>query len=141
MFRIPPAMGPENYKSYQIRRPWATHWVPATCEAAGCLNHLQGWQTVVPADSPQADYIRHDRSRRHAETQEAGLSTFTFEAGQTCFTQHKVPADRQEIFVVKDGDWRGNPRGTAPRIHQNADDWVEDFALHQDRIKTQLERG
>ena len=40
---------------------------------------------------------------------------FTFEAGQQCFTQHHVP-DRPQFFVVRDGDWRGNPTGQN-RLH------------------------
>ena len=70
-----------------------------------------------------------------------GLTEFTFEAGQTCFVEHRVPLEREPLYVVRDGDWRGNPRGTAPRIHTRPDDWVDDFAEHQQRLADRFEQG
>jgi hypothetical protein len=51
-----------------------------------------------------------------------------------------VRLDRPELYLVADGDWRGNPTGRQ-RTHQNAADWVEDFGEHQLRIADQVERG
>lgn len=70
-----------------------------------------------------------------------GLTTFEFAAGQPCFAKHEVPLERPELYIVRGGDWRGNPRGTPARRHTTAEDWVEDFAEHQDRLRTALERG
>jgi hypothetical protein len=44
-----------------------------------------------------------------------------------------VPLERPELYVVRGGDWRGNPRGEVRR-HSGPDSWVNDFAEHQDRI-------
>jgi hypothetical protein len=88
----------------------------------------------------QAEYIRSGqsgRSFRELRTED-GRTVFRFDSHQRCFAEHR---SRAELYVVRDGDWRGNPRGTAPRQHVRAADWVEDFAGHQDRIKTAHERG
>ena len=142
------------YKTYGISSPRATHWRPAACAQAQCRGHREGWQSTVPSDSPQADYIRHDKSRRHVETRPApGWSHFTFEPGQECFTwcqektcpyrephHHHILIDRQERFLVRGGDWRGNPDGFR-REHKRPEDWQDDFASHQDKIATLVSRG
>jgi len=144
--RNPPGMPPENYKTFQIAAPINTHWRLATCEEAGCEAYQNGWRTTVDESSAlgafQADYIRHDKSRRHLEDKQPdGMTVFTFPAGQTCFGgEHRVPLDREERFLITGGDWRGNPRGT-PRVELRSDQWVDDFACHQDRLKTAFERG
>ena len=70
-----------------------------------------------------------------------GLTVFTFEPGQDCFAQHRVPLERDPLFLVRGGDWRGNPTGLQPYRHHRGEDWVDDFADHQDRIARQIERG
>jgi hypothetical protein len=80
--------------------------------------------------------------RRYVQTAvDGGLIEFTFEAGQTCFqaSQHKVPLERPELYIVRGGDWRGNPRGTAPRQHSGPDSWLNDFGSHQDRLSRLIE--
>ena len=143
--RIPPARGPEAYKTYSIRMPLATHWRPGTCEEASCPDHAFGWSTTVDESTDlgkrQAHFIRHDRTRAHTEEkQAAGLTVFTFAPGQTCFRQHRVPLWREAFYLVTGGDWRGNPRGDR-YTHVSADDWVDDFANHQDRIAEAVRRG
>jgi hypothetical protein len=49
--------------------------------------------------------------------------------------------ERPELYIVREGDWRGNPRGTPPRRHARAADWVDEAMEHQDRINTARERG
>lgn len=142
MFRLEPALPVQAMKTFQVTRPWATHWRPATCQEAGCAHYEQGWQTIVPADSPAAEYIRRGSGRKFAEQQTAeGLAAFTFEAGQPCFAsdRHRIPVERPEIFTERGGDFRGNPRGEH-RVH-TADTWVDAFASHQDKLKTAFERG
>jgi hypothetical protein len=88
----------------------------------------------------QAHYIRHDRSRRHHEQRlPHGLTEFRFEPGTSCFEAHRVRVDRQEIYTVYPGDWRGKTGDV--RRHTRPADWVDQFAEHQDRIKTRIERG
>jgi hypothetical protein len=60
------------------------------------------------------------------------LTAFTFEAGQKCFGGvHKVPLERPEFYVVRDGDWRHLGR---PQMHSGPDAWVNDFAETLDGI-------
>src|SRR5258708_3372715 len=145
-FRVPPALPAAAMKTYQIAAPLATHWRPASCEEADCLAYLHGWQTSVDESAElgqrQADYIRSAAKRHYSERRaETGLTVFTFEAGQACFGQHRVPNTRPERFLVTGGDFRGNPLGTPPREHVRPDDWVEDFAESLDEIRTRHERG
>lgn len=145
LFRIEPQMPPEAYKTYTVAMPLATHWRPATCAEVGCKAYLYGWRTIVDERTElgqrQAHYIRHDRSRRHSEERQPdGVTAFTFGAGQTCFREHKTRLGRPQRYIVRGGDWRGNPRGEI-REHVRGDDFVEDFAEHQDKLATRLERG
>jgi hypothetical protein len=145
-YRVPPALPAAAMKTYQIAAPLATHWRPATCEEAGCLAYLHGWQTSCDESTElgqrQAHYIRHDRSRKHTERRaETGLTVFGFEPGQTCFRPHQLPSGRPERFLVTGGDWRGNPLRTPPREHSRPDDWVEDMAESLDEIRARHERG
>lgn len=131
-------------KSYSIVAPLRTHWRPASCAEFECPEYLNGWVSVFPADSPQAEYIRHDKSRRHVETRDsAGLATFTFEAGQQYFAcdahDHRLPTGRPERFLERGGDWRGSTG--AFREHVRADDWVDSFANNQIKLADRLGRG
>lgn len=147
MFRIAPSAPAGAYKTYQILAPAQTHYRPGTCVEVRCEAYLGGWRTVVDETTDlgqkQAHYIRHDRTRRHVEEQLLdGRTSFWFGPGQVCFRagEHRVRLDRPEIYVVRGGDWRGNPGGQR-RQHANAADWVDDFAEHQDRLKTAVEKG
>lgn len=149
---IPPGRGlpSQAYKTYQIIAPVPTHWRPATCEEVECVAWRNGWKTIVPSDSAQAQYIRSGASgRRFVEStgsrqlNEAlvgllneALVEFMFEPGQRCFAaeSHRVSLEREPLFVVRGGDARANPTGER-RVHSRAEDWQEDFAEHQDRIK------
>lgn len=146
-FRLTPALPAQHMKTYSIVAPKATHWRPATCADVDCSNYLHGWQTRVDESTElgqaQGYYIRNQAGRRYTEVREAAITTFTFEAGQTCFLgdQHVARVDRPEIYVVRDGDHRGNPRGTKPRIHTTPEAWVDDFGEHQERLAGRRERG
>lgn len=137
--RVEPNMPVHAYKTYAIASPISTHYRDGTCEEAGCLAHQHGWQTGVDEATElgqrQAHYIRKLSGRRFTERRtEVGLTAFTFEAGQDCFTRHKVPLDRPEFYLVRGGDWRGDPTGQGPFMHSGADAWVNDFGEHQDRL-------
>jgi hypothetical protein len=129
-----PAQGPpQAYKTFGFAAPLRTHWRKATCDEVACPDHLNGWRTIVSADSPQASYIRSDRSRQHVETrQEGGLAEFTFEAGQTCFkaASHRIRSDRDPRYYTRLGDWRRLSRPQEVPAYQ----WQEQFAQHQDNI-------
>lgn len=146
MGALQPNMPPGAYKTYRIIAPVSTHYRPGTCAEADCPHYLNGWQSRIDESTElgqrQAHYIRRESGRRFAEHRDdAGLTVFAFEAGQTCFGgQHQVRLDRPELYVVQDGDWRGNPTGRVRR-HADARDWIDDFGEHQQTLAAQMERG
>lgn len=144
--RIVPNMPAADYKTYQLLSPRPTHFRPASCAEARCAAHEHGWRSAVDErtdlGAAQADYIRRQAGRSYTETRDAaGLTVFEFGAGQSCFADHQVSLDRAPLYVVRDGDWRGNPRGTTPSYHTRPENWVDDFATHQDRLARLIERG
>lgn len=144
-FRIQPRNPVEAMKTYAVKQPRATHMRVASCGEVECDAHIHGWRTIVDEQTDrgqaQAHFIRHDRSRSHTEARnEAGLTVFEFGPGQPCFAQHELPVGRPPLFRVRGGDWRGNPRGES-RLHTRAEDWVEDFAEHQQTIADAINKG
>lgn len=146
VFRATPQMPVGAMKTYQILAPRPTHWRPTSCANVDCPNHLHGWITKVDESTDlgkqQAWYIRNQSGRKFTEDRntEPGITLFTFEAGQTCFRRHQERLDVPELFIVRGGDWRGNPTGDLRR-HESADDWVEDFGENQLRLADQIEKG
>lgn len=138
-------LGASNYQTYQVIAPRDTHWRIATCEEVGCQHGENGWKTVIDETSNlgqmQAHYIRRQSGRKFTEERgQDGMTTFSFASGQPCFKQHKTKIDRQEIFLVRGGDSRGNPTGFR-RTHTRPEDWVDDLQENQDRIRSAIERG
>lgn len=158
-FRMAPKMPAASYKTYQIASPVSTHTRPATCTEVDCEQQAHGWATVVDESTElgarQAEYVRGSCRpvqatlaadagliRRYVEARTPeGLTRFEFPAGQRCFREHRVPLDRPELYIVRDGDWRGNPRRTTPRRHTRPEYWVEDFHEHTDRLTQAIEKG
>jgi len=139
--RIEPQGRPEDYQTFQVATP-RDGAILTACKDAGCQAWAHGWQTTVDerttAGRAQAHYIRWQSKRTFREQKSfGGLTVFIFEAFQRCFAEHYT---RPEIYVVRGGDWRGNPTG-AYRHHQNATDWVEHFTSNQQKLADQLQRG
>jgi hypothetical protein len=129
-------LGSAYHKTYSIKAPLSTHWVPATCAEMGCNAYRFGWVTTIDPSTElgqrQQHYIMHDRTREYVmEMSLSGLVTFTFGPGQTCFaaSQHRRRVPLAELFLA------GN------RQHVRPADWVEDFAGHLDRVQRDRERG
>lgn len=146
VFRIQPQMPAQAYKTYELRAPVASHFRPATCAEVDCPAHLHGWRTVIDETSPlgqfQASYIRKESGRAHVEHRDdAGMTVFTFEPGQRCFASgdHRLTLEREPICLVRGGDWRADTG--LMRRHVHPEDWVDDFATHQDRIADQIQKG
>lgn len=140
-FRIQPAMSVNAYKTYSLSAPHDRH-VPAVCEQVDCAQWRLGWTSTIDESTElgrnQAHYIRHQSGRTFKEKRgNDGLTYFVFESKQRCFANHQT---RPELYVVRDGDWRGNPTGRR-RVHANAADWTEDFGEHQQRVADQMEQG
>lgn len=141
--RIQPALPAHAFKSYSVRYPLSTHWRKATCEEVDCPQYMLGWDTVVDVGTElgqrQYDYITHDRSRSYTMTKEGlTLVRFHYGPGNQPFAgpshDHRIKVERAPLMLVTGGDWRGNPRGTEPVVHRNAENWVDDLARHQDRL-------
>ena len=142
--RITPAGPAHAYKTYEIARPASTHWRRATCDEVECPSYIEGWVTSIDEATTlgqtQADYIRHQSGRGYIETREAGLTVFTFGAGQRCFQsddeRHRIALDREAFFTVQGGDWR---KRFGQRLnHSTPDAWVNDFGDHQNQLAKRL---
>lgn len=139
--RIVPSAPVQAYQTFQIMAP-KDRAVKAACEQVGCQAWARGWESHIDEGTDlgkrQAAFIRTKSGRTfHEQKTAAGITVFRFESGQRCFAEHQT---RPELYVVKDGDWRGNPTGRR-REHTRAADWVEDFQDNQGRIADQREKG
>lgn len=141
--RITPHLPAAAYKTYAVSAPLATHFRPGTCEEVDCQPHQFGWATTVPRGSQDEAVIRSAGRSFSEERIGDGFIKFTFPPGQPCFraSTHQVPLERPWIYLVRDGDWRGNPRGTQAYVHKRGGDWVDDFANHQQKLADRLNQG
>lgn len=142
--RIPPKMLPQSYKTYTLLRPRDTHTRRAVCGEVECRAMANGWRTVVDVatelGAKQANYIRLHSGRSFTFTQTGTIVTFEFPPGQICFSEHRVQLERESLFRIRDGDWRGNPRETAvARVGQQA--WLDNFGEQQEKLADQAKRG
>jgi hypothetical protein len=143
--RAPDRFPVQALRTFQIAAPVSTHRRAATCREVQC----DGWRNgfVVLADEStelgqrQAYYIRMHSGRlftvrKHRD----GRTAFVFGAETECFSAHTVPLERPALYVVRDGDHRGNPTGMR-RQHASPDDWVDEFANNQDKLAERQKRG
>ena len=144
--RIQPQGPPQAYQTFAIRRPRAPEaWVPASCEDVDCPAWTNGWVTRVPWGSDMAEAVMAS-GRPFTETTVPGRPEreFMFPPGTPCFqaSRHRKMArpDIPDLFVVRDGDWRGNPTGVR-RVHQRPDDWVEHLQETTARVADEIEKG
>lgn len=141
-------LDPSQMQSHLILAPVQTHWRRATCEEVRCLPFLLGFATQVDETTElgqrQAHYIRHDRARpKPAEDRMGDITVFSYPPGTPCFDRgaHRTRNNRPEVFAVRDGDHRGNPRQTPAYIHDNAENWVDDLYHHTSKIIEIKQRG
>lgn len=150
-YRIPPTLQPHQMTTYQLAVPLATHWRRATCEEINCRRWRKGWRTQVDESTDlgqqQAHFIRNPTHynaprRGYVESRDGGITTFAFKPGNPCFKRdtHRIPLEREPLYIVRGGDWRGNPRREG-RTHTHAANWVDDCATHLDRIAGRINRG
>lgn len=142
--RPDPLMPAQNYKTYAVVSPLGSHFRPATCAEADCPHYLNGWRTRIENLTPDLLHAAKTSGRRYTVQQiTEGETYLVFSAGQPCFaaSAHRVRIDRPPLYVVRDGDWRGNPRRTKARVHHNPANWLEDFATHQQAIADEIEKG
>lgn len=138
--RATPMLPVQAVKTYQVTSP-PDAMVAAACKQVGCAHWRNGWDTHVDERTDlgmtQAAYIRQRSGRTFKELRTTeGLTVFRFEAHQRCFTEHRT---RPELYMVRGGDWR--QRIGEPHRYDRPDQWVDDFATHQDRIQTAIDKG
>jgi len=144
--RITPRLGAQDFQTYQIAAPVSSHWRPASCEEYGCSMGEFGWKMQLDLSTElgqkQARYIKHESGRRYTHAVlPSGLVELTFPSGQDCFTEHRVRMDREEKYIVRGGDFRGNPLRVKPRVHTKPEFWIEDFQENQDAINRVIGKG
>lgn len=136
---------PTAVRSFTIKAPVSTHFRPATCAEIECPAWAHGWVTYIDEGDgqgrQQAQYIRARSERAFTERREPdGRTAFVFKPGQRCFRSgdHRVPLEREPLFVARVGDWRGTIGD--PYQHKGRDpggDWVNQYMEHIDRLVTQ----
>ncbi len=139
--RVQPLGPAQAYKTYQVSVP-QKHMRAATCDEVECPNWLNGFKVAVPVgESRQAYLIKTSGKPYTVQDDGDGTRWAVFAAGTHCFAEptHRI-ATGPELYVVKGGDWRGNPTGMR-RVHSKPEHWVEDFALHQDKLITEHKKG
>lgn len=144
MNRCEPKMPPQAYKTFAILAPVSSHWRKATCAEVDCPNYLNGWRVRIEGLDEEMLHAARASGRRFTELHVAeGETWLVYEAGQPCFRagQHRKRLDEPELYVVRDGDWRGNPRGTPARRHSRPEHWVENFAEHQQGLADAHQKG
>jgi hypothetical protein len=142
--RPDPLMDPQYYKTYAVVSPLATHWRPATCAETDCPHYLNGWGVRVENCTPDLLHAARTSGRRYREVHVSEHENWlAFEPGQPCFRagQHRIQVGRPPLYLVRDGDHRGNPRRTKTRQHLNPQTWVDDFAEHQQALADEIEKG
>jgi len=131
-------------QTYQIASPLATHFRKGTCEEASCEAYRFGFRFRVNETTDlgmgQAHYFRTDSGRRFTEERDdAGLTVFTFEAGQRCFQEHQVPLERPAAFLVRGGDIRHH--GGVLRRHTSGESFMDDLRTTTDRVISAQQHG
>ncbi|MFC8515477.1 hypothetical protein [Streptomyces sp. NPDC057257] len=132
---------PQAYQTFRINSP-TDRFIVAACEQVGCQWWREGWDSIVDertADGKlQAWTIRYKSRRTFRELRTAdGRTVFRFAPGQRCFQEHRT---RPELYVVRGGDSRGNPRGER-RVHARPADWVEHMREHLDGLRDEQAKG
>ncbi|MGA5435481.1 hypothetical protein ACPCIZ_12905 [Streptomyces cellulosae] len=143
VFRLQPQGPAHAYTTYSVKSPIATHWRKATCEESGCQAYTHGWRVRKETLTPELLHTATTSGRKYTELNVGPGETYlVYEAGQSCFAQatHRVPLDRPELYIVRGGDWRGNPRGES-RVHTKPEHWLEDLHEHTDRINKLIQGG
>lgn len=144
--RLQPALPSRAMQTFQVTAPISTHTRKATCEEVECEQYARGWRMKIDLNTDlgqrQAYYIKNHAGRSYKKIGAAdGLVELEFAPNQPCFQEHRVRNSLPEKYLVKGGDFRGNPLKSPTRVHKKPEFWVEEFAENQDRLKTRIERG
>lgn len=141
---VMPRLHPAQRKTYAILAPQDTHFRPATCAEINCEAYMKGWQLHKEILSPELLHTVETSGRSYREVHvREGETWMVFAPGQPCFAAaaHRLRLDKPELFVVRGGDFRGNPLNVRTTVHSGADPWVDDFATHQDKLADEGKKG
>lgn len=133
---------PRNYQTYTILAPLSTHWRKATCAEVDCPDYLNGWRTRVEYLTPEQLHLARNCGRRHIVVKVGPGETYlVYDAGQPCFqvSTHRMRLEREERYLIRDGDARGNPTGR--RVEVSGTAWNDDFGEHQQRLADLQQEG
>jgi hypothetical protein len=140
--RPAPALPVGTMQTFSIRVPEVTHYRPASCAEVDCPNYLHGWRIRV--EGLTAELLHEARNYGHHRQLDVaeGETWLVYEAGQPCFqaSTHRVRLDRPELYVVRGGDWRGNPTQRVLR-HSGPDPWLDDFQTNQQTLADLEKKG
>lgn len=142
--RPAPGLPASARRTFSILMPTESHWRKATCKEVDCPRYLKGWKARVEVMTPEQIHIIKAAKYRYRELSvKPGETWWLFDAGQTCFraADHMIQLGKPELFVVRDGDWRGNPRGTPTIRHKRPELWVEQFSEHQAKLAKARQAG
>jgi hypothetical protein len=133
-----------SMRTFQIDQPLSTHYRVATCAEVDCPDRAGGWRMGFDLSDPErlaaARWIRDHGGRRYTHEIIDGKIVMTFAAGQNCFKAHRVPLDREPFYVVRGGDFRGNPEKIYFQ-HRSADSFIDQWESDLDRLNAIRERG
>lgn len=90
--------------------PHPAYWRTATCMEVDCAHYERGWWTRIPLGAEQDpedlamnrtryNYIRNASRRAYTETWDGSEAVFHFSAEQPCFRPHKLPLERDPVFI------------------------------------------
>jgi hypothetical protein len=124
---------PDQYRTFQIAAPRASHYRAASCEEYGCLDWRNGFEVHVQQLNDVQRTVIRKRYRFTVEDRGLDQTWWRIAAGQPCFraSDHAVPVGRPALFVVRRGDHRWSE---VTRVHQRPEDWRDDAAEHTNRI-------
>lgn len=131
-------------RTFQIDQPLETHFRLATCQEVECPAYAHGWKMGFDLSDPDkaaaARAIRDRSGRKFSAVITGNTVTLTFPAGQRCFTRHRVPLEREPFYIVRGGDFRGNPRRERV-LHKSADTFVDQWDNDLSKLNAIRERG
>lgn len=149
--RYAPEAGPQHFMTYEWSAPLRSHWRKATCEEYECDDFINGFVLTVDLSTElgkkQYYFVtKVDRERSYSmQRVTQTMVKFIYGPGNPCFAPkrntHRVPIGRPPFYIVAQGDWRGNPRGTPRYLHRRAEDWIDDSANHFNRLAEAAKRG
>ena len=142
--RPEPRLPASARKTFSILMPTKSHWRKASCAEVDCPRYLRGWKSQVEVMTERQIHLIKAAKYRYRELSvKPGETWWLFEAGQTCFqaADHRIRLGKPELFVVRDGDWRGNPRRTPELRHKRPEFWVEQFSEHQAKLARARNEG